>query len=237
MPRRKRKPAPIRHYTGVVIEVLTGRKVILDVHRKHITVKYVSGFSPIVGHTVRVEKHKGKWAATGPKSDGEVTIPAGDDAPDLPTSGTYGPLRPIYTGTWTGTRWRVGDLEQGSRAGLPVVGAAFYGTGPRVLLRGDSDECHLTVRGRSDLSVGTLSVWPVTERSRPFGAPTRLGVTPVATVAVAGTLPSTVDIPTPGNELASGTWGGFALYDAEVETNLVVGTELDSLTLTMDWSV
>lgn len=237
MPRRKRKPHPIRHYTGVVIEVLAGRKVILAVHRKQITVKYVSGFSPIVGHTVRVEKHKGKWTATGPKSDGEVIIPAGDDAPDLPTSGTYGPLRPIYAGTWTGARWRVGDAEQGTRSAVAQTGAVFYGTGPRVLLRGRSDVATLTIRGTSDLATGTLAVWPVTESSRPLGAPTRAGVAPVATVDLAGTERVTVDIPTPGNELASGAWGGFAFYDPLMTTIAAVGADLDSLTLTMDWSV
>lgn len=237
MPRRKRHPKPVRHYTGVVIDVIAGRKVILDVHRKHVTVKYVSGFSPIIGHTVRVEKHNGKWAATGPKSDGEVTIPAGDDAPDPPSSGTYGPLRPIYAGTWTGSRWRVDDPEQGTRNALPVVGAVFYGTGPRVLLRGPSDVATLTVRGRTNLDVGTLQVWPLAESSRPFGAPTRLGSTPVASVPLLGVLSSTVDIPTPGDELTSGAWGGFAFYDSGVDTNLVVGTDSDSLTLTMDWGV
>lgn len=234
--RKRKKKYPVHYYVGVVTAISAGRRVTCKVNRRSVKMRYNAGFSPIIGSTVRVVLTRGRWSCVGPISDGEVTIPAGDDAPELPASGTHGPLRPIYAGTWTGARWVAGDLVQGTRLAAAQIGCAFYGTGPAVLLRGDVTEVRLTLRGADTRAVGTVNIRPVVETQRPNGAPTFALGGVIATADLVGAAPVTVVLPDAGEHFIDGDWGGIAIHDPDPSTPIAVGLDLDSLTLNMDWS-
>lgn len=221
-----------RGYVGLVLDVLAGLRVTVEVNRATMTIRYRPGWVPVVGRTCRVERSRGRWVATGPISSSEVVIPAGGDVPPLPGNGTHGPVRPIWCGTWTGARWVPGELVLGDRLGVAQVGAVWFGAGAAVRLRGPVTEARLRLRGAVD-SYGQVSLAPITDPARPAGAPDAAAA--VATADLLGRDPVDVVLPGIGAGLVAGTYRGIKIT-APGASRLTVSTDLDSLTLTMDWS-
>lgn len=167
-----------------------------------------------------------------------------DDEPDAKPSTVYGYtiVVPVTTRTYLNGRWRFDttDMWQGSFSGGNNTGVAFYGDQMKqfkgsTILKATLDVTR--VPGGSVTSQ-TATMWSVTEKTRPSGSPTLSGSFTGPSLAVGDTNPDFAVPLSVITDMANGTYGGLAVYDADGSPTMRfagMGTYSPAFTLSIGW--
>lgn len=153
---------------------------------------------------------------------------------------------PVETRSRLGTRWRTDgdDLYQGqaSAGNGNSVGAAFYGDGPRALAGATVLSASVDVRRRNGGGLAAAqptTLWLVTEKTRPSGAPT-LTLSTAGPVLRWGQASTSFNVPTAwAQSIVDGTAGGLAVFDSDGAPYVILdgrGEYAASFALTVRWS-
>jgi len=154
-------------------------------------------------------------------------------------------FNPVDTRTWNGSKWRTDttDVFQGTYAGAVNVGCMFFGDQLKSLKGNTITRALLLSIERLPYSGGsyaaaTSTLWKVTQKKRPSGAPTRTSSTTGPAMAVGAILPS-FEIPESWvTDMTNGTVGGLAFYDADGNPDMRfagMGTYSPALSLYVEW--
>jgi hypothetical protein len=199
-----------------------------------ITVRVMTGLTVAAGNTLLISRQGSTYWAIGvypaapavPPSAGSGEPPANVDAPPPPkpttTRGTL-TCSPVSTATYRDGSWRTdigavdsADTYQGRYSGSGFgqnTGCAFYGSKPHTLSGAVCTGISIHARRLSsgDFSARAATLWLVTQKTRPGGAPALGSSTTGPSLAVNSTTLS-AGLPNAfGQALIDGTAGGLAM--------------------------
>lgn len=186
------------------------------------------------------------WVATA-----RLDTAATADQPDNPDPPTPKPdtvtgtkvFTPVETRSRQGSKWRSDndDVYQGQYGGNGNhVGCAFYGNGPRSLSGATVTGASIKMRRKSAGGVTAAqdtTLWLVTEKTRPSGAPTRTSSTDGPNLRWGQQ--TAVTIPTAwAQAMVDGTAGGLGIFESDGAPYVILdgrGHYSASFQLTIKW--
>ena len=215
-----------------------------------ITVKCARDISPGTNDVLLLERNGLYWVAVARLGTAAVPPPIDNVAPPpakpatVTGTSTFGPVetRSYRTSVFVGWRTDNDDIYQGQYGGNGNhVGCAFYGNALLSLAGATILSASIQVRRKSSGGVtagqGT-TLWLVTEKTRPGGAPTRTSSTGGPTLAWGQS--TSFGIPASWvQSMAAGTAGGLAIFNSGGSPYVIWdgrGGYGPSMTMTVNWS-
>lgn len=230
---------------GTATTIASGAVATFDVNGALVQVQVARDLTVAVGDVCLLQRVGSEWVAlqrlytAAPADPGNPILPN-----PQPVSVDGSLLIPAVETRSYRSGWVTGndDTLQGDFAGAGnYTGAAFYGDAARALDGATITAATVMVRRKSSGGLPgaqTATLWLVTESMRPAGAPT---LTSSATgPALAWGESASFAIPTSWiDELAAGTAGGLAIYDADGSPYMALdgrGALPSAWTLTVTWT-
>lgn len=199
-----------------------------------------------VGNVIFIQKLGSQWFAVG--AWGAAPAPVEIEAPPPPkpttTSGSL-VVSPVETRSYRNGDWRTDNdtVYMGQYGGGGNhTGAVFYGTKPRSLAGATVTSATIRVKrpsgtGSTYGAAGT-TLWLMTQRTKPGGAPTLTSSTSGPNIAAGAT--TTFTIPDSwAQAMIDGTAGGLAFFDADGSPYLKFAGRSEwsaTFTLTINWT-
>jgi hypothetical protein len=239
-------PASPQAVFGVAITAKVGGLCTASVGGVPTTIRVARDQTVAAGDGLIVQKTGPVWTVVG-RTGTTTPVPPSEPPDPIPSqfAGATGELicPAVTTRTYRGGKWRFEnqDLLQGERGSTGNnVGAAFYGY--RALSLEGTTVTSASIKVRR-LPTGpnapqTTTLWLVTERFRPAGAPTRTSSTTGPSLRV-GRTNEAFAVPTSwAQQMVDGTAGGLALYSASGSPYVKFagrGSWSAAFTLTINW--
>jgi hypothetical protein len=211
-----------------------------------VSVQVARDLTIAVGDVCLIVRVGSQWLATA------RLYPAAPAAVDLPPAPVPKPstitgrllVPPVETRSYRPAGWRtdVDDLYQGQYSSEGNhTGCAFYGTKPRSLVGATVTSATARIRRRAaggQSAARDVTLWLVTEATRPAGAPTLTSTTAGPSLRWGDSVSYT--IPTAwAQAMVDGTAGGLAVFESDGDPYMILdgrGRYSASFTLTINWT-
>lgn len=206
----------------------------------------VKGLTVAADEVVVLNRIGSQWVAVGIYTQTAPLLPENQTAPPPKPPTTSGTLTvaPVETRSYRG-EWRSEtDLYQGNWQNSVWgnnTGCAFYGSKPRSLAGATVTAATIKVRRKSAggmAAAQATTLWLLTQRTRPSGAPTRGSST--AGPSLSWGQSTTFAIPDSwAQAMVDGTAGGLAIFQADEQPYVIWdgrGAWSPSMTLTIKWT-
>lgn len=228
----------------------SGDSVPVWINGTTVTVRCARDLSPGTNDVLLLQRNGLYWVAVARLGTAAVTPPNDNQAAPAPKpstvtgTSTFGPVetRSYRSSVFVGWRTDTDDLYQGQYGGNGLhTGCAFYGNSLLSLAGATINSASIQVRRHNGGGVtagqGT-TLWLLTEKTRPGGAPTRGASTGGPSLAWGKS--TSFNIPTSWvQSMVSGTAGGLAIYDGSGSPYVIWdgrGAYGPSMTLTVNWT-
>lgn len=232
---------------GIALGAKVGSKVNVRIGKTTVSVEVLRDVTVANGDIVLMETVRGKRYVIG-----RCLTAAPPEAPESKTDHDPAPkpkvitdttnVVPVTTRTYLNGRWRFDtqDMWQGNFSGGNNIGVAFYSNQMKQFKGATILKAWLNVTRMPGGSVTdqTATLWTVTEKNRPSGAPTLSGSFTGPTLGVGDSNPDFVVPNSVITSMANGTYGGLAVYDDDGSPTMRfagVGTYSPAFTLTVTW--
>jgi hypothetical protein len=236
--------------TGALLATATAAKsgstVTALVNGVSTTVQVARDLTVASGDVIAVQRIGAQWFALGrayPAAPADPGNPAGPTPVPAIQSGTTA-FTPVETRSYRGS-WRTDNdhVYQGQYGGQGNhTGCAFYGNGPRSLAGVTVTGARIVVHRRSAGGITapqSTTMWLITEKTRPGGAPTRTSSTAGPRLGW-GQTASGFAVPTSwAQAMVNGTAGGLGFFDASGSPYVIFSGRSEygpAFTLTINWS-
>lgn len=240
----------IGSFVGICKSTVSGSTCTVERDGIVSTYQVLRGLSPQVNDAVSVQRHGSLWVVVGILYAAAVGTDESNQAAPTPNPvAVNGKLvvSPIETRTWDSDHsswtYRGNDsVYQGEYSSFGLNrGCIFYGSKPSSLEGATATGAYVSYRRLSkggSASAQTSTLWLVTNKTRPAGAPTLTSSTtgPTAAWGAQGTF----TVPTSwAQAMLDGTAGGLALYDADGSPYMIFAGRSDwsaAWTLTINYT-
>lgn len=234
---------------GIATSTITaGKTLTVVVNGTEVTARAVRDLTVAVGDVVLLQRHQGQLVAIGRLFSAAPAAPADPTPPPKPkptvTTGTL-VLAPVETRSYRpnfGWRTDNADIYQGEYGNNGNhTGCAFYGNGPRSLRGATVTSASIRAKRVSggDFAARATTLWEITQRTKPSGAPTRTGSSTGGPNLAVGHSDTTISIPTAmGQDLVDGVAGGLAIFVSDGSPYVRLagrGSWSSSFILTLKW--
>lgn len=234
--------------TAPALTTVTGSRCTVNINGTPTVVEVARGLTVAVDDVLLIHRAGAVWVAS-------ARLYAAAAAPPPPAPSPPAPKPSIVTGTLivapvetrshrTVYGWRTDnrDIYHGQYAGWGIhTGCAFYGTKPLSLAGATVTGASIKVRrpesSGSTYDAAPTTIWLLSERTRPAGAPTRNESTAGPNIAAGRTAEFT--IPTSwAQAIVDGSRGGIGFYEADGTPYVIFAGQTRwsaAMTLTLDW--